>query len=113
MTTLFFGQRWDAPLLSGAVRRPTPVGAECYTCTEPIEEGDRGLLRPCVRMGPDGRPAEPKLLPVHTECDLLSIVGHMHEVCSCTGYDTSSRPAALELLRRLNERREADGMGPL
>ncbi len=124
MTTIYFGRRgacrsgasqrsigrWDAPMLEDAEQAPTPTKARCYLCGESIAAGDRGLMRAHVRMD-DGRPAG-SVEPVHTECDLLAILGHQYGVCGCTGHGTS-RADGLELLRRLNEQRAADGIGPL
>lgn len=111
MTVTFFGERWDAPMVDGAEQVPTPVGRPCTACTERIEPGDRGLMRCCVRMGADGKP-QGTLEPVHTECDMLGVIGHQYGVCSCTGWG-HTRAAALMLLERLNARRQAHGMGPL
>lgn len=115
MTTRYFGERWDAPLLdddADVQQVPTPVGEPCYVCSQTIVGDDRGLMRGCVSMGDDGRPVG-EMLWVHTECDMLGVLGHRYWVCSCSGYDTSSRGAALELLRRLNAIRAQQGMGPM
>jgi hypothetical protein len=71
VSTLYFGPRWDAPVVDHAQQVPTPVGLACYDCEEPVVEGDRGLLR-------GGR-------PVHAECDLRRVMGHQVGYCSCTG----------------------------
>lgn len=39
----------------------------------------------------------------HPACLALGVIGHDFGVCHCTGFDTSSRAAALELWRRLRE----------
>lgn len=106
MTALFFGDRWDAPLVDDAVQVPTPVGQFCFNCTEPVAEGDRGLIRRVVRMV-DGQPVGSDE-PTHAECDLIGVLGHQMGVCSCTGYDTSSRAAARLLWRRVGEQRGRD-----
>jgi hypothetical protein len=46
--TLFFGQRWDAPVVDDAEWRPTPVGEPCSLCDHEIEAGDQGFIRPYV-----------------------------------------------------------------
>jgi hypothetical protein len=115
MTTIFFGRRWDAPLLDGdsAVQMPTPTGDRCYVCGEWIAEGDRGLIRTITerRTLTDELVSHPAA--VHAECEMLGVIGHVYSVCDCTGFDTSSRSAALELLARINAARASGGMGPL
>lgn len=103
----FFGERWDAPALDdpeAAVQMPTPVGGACVQCSEPIVEGDRGFYR-AAAFGPAGQSA---VVFVHAECELLGIVGHEFGICSCTGFDTSSREAARELWRTVGEARGRD-----
>lgn len=112
MTTCYFGDRWDAPMLDGdAEQVPTPVGVDCYACTEPVDTGDRGVIRPYVTLV-DGGGYGAQALPIHIECDLLAILGHELGVCSCTGHG-KSRADALELLARVNARRAAQGRKPL
>jgi hypothetical protein len=111
VTTYYFGERWDAPLVDEAKQVPTPVGQTCYACGELIAEGDRGLMRGCMRLGEDGQPVG-SIEPVHVECDLRSVLGHQMGVCPCTGHG-SSRADALLTLDRLNAQRADDGMGPL
>jgi hypothetical protein len=41
------------------------------------------------------------LAAAHPGCQALGIIGHDLEVCHCTGWDTSSRAAGDELMRRL------------
>lgn len=107
MTTVYFGPRWDAPLLDGAVQTATPVGKGCMLCAEPVADGDRGLIRVAVRKVPGGEFAgSPE--PIHAECDLLGVVGHTVGVCRCTGYDTTSRAAARLAWQRIGERRGCD-----
>jgi hypothetical protein len=119
--TFFFGDRWDAPQVDDATQVDTPVGQSCLFCAEPIEPGDRGLLRHYVRdIGPtdvDG------IGPVHMECDLrmgLGIVAHLEGRCSCAGapaVEPPGRPSfrveARETLTWINARRAARGAGPL
>ncbi|HCU49984.1 MAG TPA: hypothetical protein DGG94_09330 [Micromonosporaceae bacterium] len=111
MTTVYFGARWDSPLLDGDVRQtPTPVGQVCYACKEKIIEGDRGVVRGCVRMV-DGKPVA-SAEPVHTECDLRDVMGHQLGVCPCNGHGID-RAAGRLTLERLNELRASQGMGPM
>lgn len=74
-----------------------PVGAECFTCHEPIREGDRGGYVAHMAMG--GTTAH----AVHRECLMLGLIGHAHGVCGCTGNAgmPTIREAALELARRV------------
>lgn len=115
MTTVYFGPRWDAPLLDnpddgspGPIQVATPVGDLCHVCTEKVRDGERGLFRAGI-----GAEAEPVQLVVHAECEMLGVIGHVYGVCTCSGWDTGTRAAALELLRVLNEQRAKDGRGPL
>jgi hypothetical protein len=41
-------------------------------------------------------------IQIHRECDLAGMVGHMVEVCSCTGYDTSRASARIAAERFAN-----------
>lgn len=81
-TTLFFGERWDAPAVDDATQVATPVGASCLWCDEEIVDGDRGFMRAAVtQTGADLR-AE------HRECGFRAVVGsigHLLKVCHCYG----------------------------
>lgn len=102
---LYFGERWDAPLLDeGARQVETPVGQPCLAeCGDLIQEGDRGLIRAVmVKAETGGWVSEQR--PVHAECDMLPIVGHMHGVCSCTGH-SHDRAAAKLCWQRVGEAR--------
>jgi hypothetical protein len=98
VTAVFFGERWDAPIVDEAVQVPTPVGTECLGCGEPVVDGDRGFIR-VVLLRSGSHTA-----PVHAECDMLGVMGHQYGVCSCTGFGTG-RAAARELWRRVGDRR--------
>ncbi len=93
MSTLFFGERWDAGVVEGAVRVPTPVGEACLDCAEPVVDGDRGFVRAVGRMV--GGELRPSVEPVHAECDLRSVLGHQVGVCPCTGYGRTRAAARL------------------
>lgn len=86
MSTQYFGAPGDAPAYEHAVRVPVPVGKSCYACDEPILDGDRGWVRPYgVTLGPDGATVigdDPR--PIHRECALLDVIGHMVGVCPCS-----------------------------
>lgn len=79
MTSWFFGRRYDAPIYEDAELAPTPVGRECYQCGEPVADGDDGWIRPLLHAN-ETATAE----PIHRECDLLGVVGHMVGVCPCS-----------------------------
>lgn len=98
---LYFGEPWDVPAVQYAGRCATPVGSPCLTCGERVVEGDRGWMMP-VLQGSDFPTVEAQ----HAECQLLGVVGHEYGVCTCTGYDTTSREAARVLLTKI-------GMDPL
>lgn len=51
MSTLIFGELWDAPVCEDAISVPTPTGTPCLWCKEAIEDGDRGLLMSVIRVG--------------------------------------------------------------
>jgi hypothetical protein len=48
---------------------PTPVGAECMRCDEPIKEGDRGWVFPVMRF----LETDPDQVVAHRHCFLLSL----------------------------------------
>lgn len=75
----FFGERWDVPMLVGAVRVDTPVGDLCLHCGEPVRLGEQGVMRLHLGVG---------RAPVHRACDLRSVLGgvnHLRGSCSCVG----------------------------
>lgn len=94
--TLYFGEAWDVPALDYATQAETPVGAACGCCSEAVAAGDVGWIRAAFDTATGPRP-----YVLHAECELLGIVGHLFGVCSCTGFDTTSREAARELWRRV------------
>ncbi|GJF04991.1 hypothetical protein [Pseudonocardia sp. D17] len=112
--TMFFGPRWDAPLLDDpeAVQLPeTPTYARCLRCRELFVEGDQGYVQPYIGSGLDpdflvglrnvyGRGVS--LTATHRECQLAGVVGHVVGVCACTGWDPYSRDAAREVQRRVH-----------
>jgi hypothetical protein len=62
---------------------PTPVGAECLHCEEPIAEGDQGVLMPYhLESG------KSQLVAEHRECFLRGVFGsvaHQRRECFCFG----------------------------
>lgn len=105
MTTVFFGERWDAPIVDDAEQVPTPVGQRCYDCGESVEDGDRGFVRGVGRMV-DGELVG-SVEPIHAECDLRGVMGHQVGVCSCTGHDPSRATGRL-VWARVGEMRGRD-----
>lgn len=106
MSVLFFGPRWDAPMVDEAQQVPTPAGEICFNCGEAIADGDRGLIQTVVRLV-DGL-AQGSVEPTHAECNLIGVMGHDMGVCSCTGYDTRTRAAAQVLWDRIGQARGRD-----
>lgn len=95
MSAIYFGPPWDAPAVEHATQGPTPVGQPCITCTDPIAPGERGWLRPALlATGAAG------LHPIHAECELAALVGHIVRVCSCHGFTPGTRATAREAWRR-------------
>jgi hypothetical protein len=80
-----------------------PVGWVCLHCGEPVAEGDTGFFRQWLLRN-DGGGWACRIRAVHAQCEALGIVGHTHGVCTCTGFDTTSKTAADELWRRLGHR---------
>ena len=86
--TLFFGLKWDVPLLDSATQFETPVGEACLHCKEPIEIQQQGLLRNYVSGKDEAGNWMGGLAPLHRECDLrmtLGSIGHLERRCSCYG----------------------------
>lgn len=117
---LYFGERWDAPLLDGNVAQvDVPVGGACLYCGEPIAAGERGLMRLAVRGTVDKPTAS--LEPAHMECDLRTMIGdvaHLEGSCSCrSGTDEPSsstyREESLAVLDWVNRERVAGGRAPI
>lgn len=105
--TLYFGCRWDAPVLDGATPfAETPYWARCTTCRQYFEDGDQGLITPTLGdVDPDyliGAGASVTLTGQHRECALSGVAGHIVGVCSCTGWDTSARTTSIEVQRRVD-----------
>jgi len=82
---------------------PTPVDQRCMSCRTPIKDGDMGYIRP-VMTGPGAV----KACPVHMGCEAVSIVGHEYGICTCTGWDTTTKAAGDELMRRLRQAAKGD-----
>ena len=87
MTIVYFGARWDAPLLDRAIEGETPVGATCYWCDEPIVRGDRGFIEAALR--PVNDELTVGVTHVHAECRLDEFCGHNVGLCRCTGVELS------------------------
>lgn len=75
-----------------------PAGEHCLVCKEVITPG--ALAAPCGYVDNNGS----VVAWIHIECQALGIAGHDHGVCSCTGYDMTSRAAALELWAQMYAR---------
>src|SRR5687767_9349030 len=91
--TVFFGERWDAPIVDHARQAPTPQGQACYLCDRAIEADDQGFIRPLFTES-----GQAEDLAVHRGCDMATTIGHIFGLCSCTGWETYE--AGQELVRR-------------
>lgn len=83
MATVYFGEKWDAPMFEGAEEIPAPVGRDCSFCDESVAEGDSGILQGHI----DAKGGH-SLRPVHIECFLRSLLGdieHLRKRCTCYG----------------------------
>jgi hypothetical protein len=119
--TVYFGQRWDAPLLDGdTVQIDVPLGKACMFCDEPITAEDRGLMRPAIRNVGGELVATQE--PAHMECDLragLGSLAHVEGRCTCAGarrteeFAGTDREEALAVLAHINRERAAAGMPPM
>lgn len=123
--SLFFGERWDAPMVDDATQVPTPVGQLCLDCQEPILDGERGVVTPVITL-PDsdliGRyPSQEVpgagygvvIAPQHLECHLRSSMSHIYGQCHCFVAHPSVRAEALATLDAINAQRAGQGLGPL
>lgn len=120
-TLLYFGERWDAPLLDGNITQvAVPVGRACLYCGEPIGAGDRGLMRLAVRGTADKPTATQE--PAHMECDLRTMIGdvaHLEGRCSCSGHPSSEpdsqtyREESLAVLAHMNQLRATQRLPPM
>ena len=91
----YFGEPWGVPALAHAIPVSTPIGQPCLGCGECVADGDRGWMRGYVKdITPDGHVIR-SVVPIHAECELRSVVGHMVGVCRCTGHDASRATARL------------------
>ncbi len=122
----FFGERWDAPRLDQdegrCVRQiPTPTGQTCVYCTEPVVDGDRGLMVWWGSIEERGRLRTTRT-PVHAECEMRTVMGspaHLNGTCYCaTGRPDpepvgSYRDEAREVWRIMNTKRSRAGLPPL
>jgi hypothetical protein len=101
--TVFFGERWNAPIVDHAQQASTPVGVPCYQCERPIQEDDQGSIRPLIT-----EKALAKDLASHRGCDMPTTIGHLFGLCSCTGWDD-----IYERGQELVRRREAGELTPV
>jgi len=82
-TMRWFGERPWALLCRDCPRVPTPVGAACLHCGEPIVAGDDGVVQLCIMHG-----RRPEWRPAHDECNLRAAIGglaHIEGRCMCCG----------------------------
>lgn len=108
---IIFGELWDAPVCDDAIEVDTPVGVHCLRCDEPVIDVDQGFMFPMAAGGVEDRyitrwrpfnaPEDCVTTAMHRECFMADTMGHTVGVCSCTGWDSHSRAAAREVLRRV------------
>jgi hypothetical protein len=98
---IIFGEPWDAPMCEDAATAPTPTGEPCGWCRTTIQDGDRGVLIPCVLT--EGRAV---VLPWHRECLMRSTAGspahlrgHCTTACRGDGREDDKAPATHEQMR--------------
>jgi hypothetical protein len=74
--TDYFGNPWPSGVCEEGVRVPTPVGAECISCGEKIEDDDQGSFIGGWQWG-QREPVGPVgvKVPVHKECSLRDVLG--------------------------------------
>ena len=94
----YFGEPWDAPRLD-------PDGT-----SEPIVEGDRGVLQPILDLDDDQNPLVREGAR-HAECELLAAVGHTVGACNCTMPDAGRREMARRCVELVDEGRAVRGLG--
>lgn len=82
----WFGRRYSAQVYDDSPQMPTPAGAQCGHCNEPIEPDADGFIVPAVlSVGADGAGVIGDM-PMHRNCHLREIVGsiaHQQRRCSC------------------------------
>lgn len=97
-----FGDWGHGPRASdpGVVFLGTPVGVPCIRCKEPIRPGDTGEFMRCIGTAEDGGN---EVLPMHRECLLLGVVGHLYGFCTCNDFEgLTERQAGIEVARRVD-----------
>ena len=116
----WFGPSWGGHLCDPAEHTDTPVGEDCLACDEPIEDGDQGILAPCLEA-PRGTTEELERLigqavenlvnkiggaalnvldtrPIHYECHMRQVLGgvnHQDGNCYCQGGTMEPDPPGL------------------
>jgi len=70
----------------------------CLYCHELIAEADQGYKMPLMVEGVVIDTA------AHGGCHAVQIIGHLYEICRCTGWDTGTKAAGDAMWRRLGHR---------
>lgn len=96
MTTVAFGPKWRSVEADCATWVEVPVGMLCLYCHEPIGENDQGFKVPM--MVSDGVVID---TACHGGCQAVQIIGHLFDICRCTGWNTATKAAGDALWRRL------------
>lgn len=74
----YFGHRWPSGVCDEGTQVDTPVGEPCLLCSEPIEDGDRGVFGWVLKLK-----EQPQLRPQHRECALRSVAGGIGHLTDC------------------------------
>lgn len=72
----WFGTDWGSGMNQECEQMPTPVGTPCLRCTEPILEGENGIVD-CGGA------------TLHYECQMRGMIGsvrHQQRRCPCFGF---------------------------
>lgn len=87
MSAFYFGAARDAPAWRSMAPIATPAGAPCTWCSEPIKQGDDGI----VDAGGH---------PYHANCWIRQVSGgvnHLQGTCTCRGGKDPADPPDMTL----------------
>lgn len=80
---------WDLAVLDAGTLVAAPLGEPCGLCGQPIGVDDQGYLRPVLGTAA----GMARIRAVHADCETVrvQIARHDHGVCTCAGWDTTSK----------------------
>lgn len=98
-----FGDEWEGTPRGDdpdAFMTDAPVGEPCTLCGAPVQADDSGELMLSLEQ-----PMMLRIVALHVECSLLTVLGHDLGVCSCTRWAGAAtvREAAIEAMRRYRQ----------